>query len=418
MFLTNADTHILNTVCAGFDGFAPKRLGIAISGGSDSTALMHTLHACFGGNIALFAATVDHGLRPESAAEAAAVSDDAGRLNIPHETLVWRGWDGSGNLQDQARRARRNLLARWARENHLDAVALGHTADDQAETVLMRLARSAGVDGLAGMQPVTCVEGIRFVRPLLALSRADLRDYLQRHGIGWCEDPSNADDRFDRVKVRKAMSSLSSVGITVQTLNDVAGNMAMARTGLDACTHEAARRIAQIDGGDVILDAGGVAGLPGEIARRLVLRSLMWVSGAEYAPRRDPMASLLGEIRDGGSATLSGCIIATRRNETRIAREYNAVRDTVCGPGEFWDGRWRLSGRDSEGLEVRALGETGLRNCPEWRETGRPKASLLASPSVWRGNDLVAAPLAGLASGWDAARVGGAEGYFSAILSH
>ena len=418
MFLTNADTPILNAVRAGIDGVAPKRLGIAVSGGSDSTALMHALHACFGDTAALFAATVDHGLRPEAAAEAAAVSDDAGRLNISHKTLVWRGWDGSGNLQDQARRARRTLLARWARENHLDAVALGHTADDQAETVLMRLARSAGVDGLAGMPPVTRVEGIRFVRPLLALSRADLRDYLRRHGIGWCEDPSNADDRFDRVKMRRAMSSLSAAGITVQTLNDVAKNMAMARAGLDACTGEAARRIAQIDGGDVILDAGGLAELPGEIARRLVLRSLMWVSGAEYAPRRDPMASLLGTIRTGGSATLSGCIIVTRRNETRIAREYNAVRDTVCATGQIWDGRWRVSGRDSKGLEVRTLGEAGLRNCPDWRETGRPKASLLAAPSVWQGNDLVAAPLAGLANGWDAAPLGGDEGYFSAIISH
>lgn len=127
-------------------------------------SLLHRLSAAAGTH--LEAVTVDHGLRPEAAEEAVFVARYAGTLGLRHETLRWRGWDGQGNLQNAAREARYRLMADWAERRGLPCVALGHTADDQAETVLMRLARRAGVDGLSAMAPRSDRHGITWLRPL------------------------------------------------------------------------------------------------------------------------------------------------------------------------------------------------------------------------------------------------------------
>ena len=132
----------------------PPALGVAVSGGSESTALLIHLHDWAGPRgVALHAVTIDHGLRPEAAAEAAGVAALCARLAVPHDTLPWR-WDGRGNLPDAARRGRQALISDWAAARGIADVALGHTADDQAETLLMRLGRGSGVDGLAAMRPL------------------------------------------------------------------------------------------------------------------------------------------------------------------------------------------------------------------------------------------------------------------------
>ncbi len=171
------DLAISRAVRAAFGETPPRRIGIAVSGGGDSTALLLSLARGFAETgVTLHAATVDHGLRPEAAAEARAAAGQAADLGISHDTLRWQGWDGAGNLQDQARRARYALLSDWARGQGIPTVALGHTSDDRAETVLMRLGRAAGVDGLAAMHRERWVDGIRFLRPMLSLTREDLRE--------------------------------------------------------------------------------------------------------------------------------------------------------------------------------------------------------------------------------------------------
>ena len=121
------------------------RIGVAVSGGSDSMAALHILAGVAAeSGVAIHAATVDHGLRPEAADEARQVAKVCVALAVPHEVLRWEHMEISGNLQDQARQARYRLIAGWARERGLSAVVLGHTLDDQAETFLMRLARSSG----------------------------------------------------------------------------------------------------------------------------------------------------------------------------------------------------------------------------------------------------------------------------------
>ncbi|MEZ5722745.1 MAG: tRNA lysidine(34) synthetase TilS [Paracoccaceae bacterium] len=378
------------------------RLGVAVSGGGDSMALLHVLAECApAAGVVLEAATVDHGLRPGSAAEADFVKRACEALDCQHETLVWEGWDGRGNLQAEARAARYRLLAGWARRRGLDLVALGHTMDDQAETFVMRLAREAGVDGLAAMEAVFARDGAAFWRPALALRRGQLRGYLARRGLDWREDPSNEDESFDRVKARRALAALSPLGIDAGTLAAVAVNLSSAREVLAATTRDAAARIARVQSGDVVLDRDGLLDQPWEIQRRLVAAALAWVATADYGPRRDAVSDLGVAILRRETRTLHGCLITCDDNTVRIAREYKAVRHLTAAPGALWDNRWRVTGPVEEAGVIRALGE-GVNLCPDWRNTGLPRSSLMASPAVWRGETLIAAPIAGLSGGFSA----------------
>lgn len=418
MSLTDQD--IIAAVSAPFTTAPPARLGVAVSGGGDSIALLHILTRCFQDqDVTLCAATVDHGLRPESAEEARRVARLCADLDVEHEVLQWADWDGSGNLQDQARRARIRLLSEWARRQGIHVVALGHTADDQAETVLMRLARSAGVNGLSAMSVRTTRDSITILRPMLGLTRADLRDYLTRNGLSWSDDPSNEDLRFDRIKARDALAVLAPLGITAQKLSEVASYMGQARDALDWHAFLAARSHVRVDGGSIVIDLRGFRTLPEEISRRLLVRSVQWINGAEYAPRRAALGDLVAALRDRRSVTLAGCRAVAQGSAIWLCRECEAVRHETAAPGSAWDGRWRVIGPDAgDQIEVRALGTEGLAQCDGWRAVGRPRPALTSTPAVWRGNLLLAAPLAGHPAGWEAEIIGGDESFFASLLSH
>ncbi|MGR3801917.1 tRNA lysidine(34) synthetase TilS [Marinibacterium profundimaris] len=425
--MTGADTDIISVVRSQFHATPPDRIGVAVSGGGDSVALLHILTRAFpAGTIELQAVTVNHGLRPEALQEAETVAALAERLDIPHVTLTWEGWDRQGNLQAAARDARYRLIADWARERRITQVALGHTADDQAETVLMRLARASGVNGLAAMPVRRTMHGVTLLRPMLGVSRAQLRDYLRRNGISWCEDPSNEDSRFERVQARRILEQLEPLGLTARSLAAVASHMAEAREALDWHTFLTARDIAAVDGGDVVVDLRRFRTLPREIARRLLLCAVMWIGRTDYPPRRAAMTEAIDALRHGRGATLAGCRILVAGSSIWICREYAFARAQSAAPGELWDGRWRLTApavtaagaADRDDLVIGTLGRTGLGQTPGWRETGRPYAALMASPAVWRGEELVAAPLAGMANGWHANLQESPEAFFAALLSN
>ena len=173
-------------------------IGLSVSGGGDSIALLYlTKEWACKNDKKIFVATVDHGLRKESLNEAQTVKDICRSLGIECTILNWTDWDKSGNLQDAARSARNRLIGNWANSLGLDAVATGHTADDQAETFLLRLARGSGVDGLSGMASSILKEGMLWFRPLLEFHRSELRDYLNINKITWFDDPSNENMKFD-----------------------------------------------------------------------------------------------------------------------------------------------------------------------------------------------------------------------------
>ncbi|WP_377193499.1 tRNA lysidine(34) synthetase TilS [Ruegeria meonggei] len=397
----------------------PPRLGVAVSGGGDSVALMYLLHAIAQREgVAMHVATVDHGLRAGSADEAARVAVQATHLGLSHETLLWQGWDGTGNLQDQARQARYALLTNWAHRNGIPAIALGHTADDQAETVLMRLGRAAGVTGLSGMPNSRERNSITLLRPMLGLTRQQLRDYLTEAGVDWVEDPSNHDQRFDRIKARDALLGLGTLGISAASLGRVAENLAQAREALARYTQETARKITVVDGGDICVDRAKFDDLPNEIQRRLLIGIIAWIAGPGYPPRGSAVEQAVAAVGDGKTLAMAGCLLTCQEDKAWFCRELNAVAHEFVRTHQTWDKRWVLSGPATEKTQVRALGEAGLRQVSEWRTMGKPRPALLSSPAVWEGETLLSAPLAGFSNGWSANFTPERPEFYTSLLSH
>ena len=184
-----------------------KKIAVAVSGGADSFALLHMAKLQ---NFNVTAFTVDHQLRPESAAEAKAVAEWCASQNIEHHTLLWQGEKPTTAIQAIARNARRHLLCRAAQERGIDYLLLGHQADDQAETMLMRMQRGTGLNGLKAMQPVTRdkATNVAILRPLLSIRRAELRQYCLDHNLPFIDDPSNENTDYERVRIRNALQAL------------------------------------------------------------------------------------------------------------------------------------------------------------------------------------------------------------------
>jgi len=297
---------------------------VAVSGGPDSVALLALLAewARVPRRPRLHAATVDHGLRPESAAEAAGVADLCGRLGVPHVTLCWEGMKPATGLQAQARTARYALLAREAARLGGATLVTAHTLDDQAETLLMRLAHGSGPSGLTGMRARTVKEGVALARPLLAIPKARLVATAEARGLPFVRDPSNADERFERVRWRETMPLLAEQGLTAERL----GRLTQRLARLDVAV---ARRAGDVFSSVTVAASGEglslrfdvLAAEPEEIVLRVIGLALDAVApqGESYArlERLEDCAEALIEGQRAGLAlrrTLSGCIVSLGRD--------------------------------------------------------------------------------------------------------
>ncbi len=222
-----------------FAGLERANLLLAVSGGPDSVALMG-MAARWARRLGaeaptLHVATVDHGLRPASRAEADRVGAAAAVLGFSHAVLPWEGPKPATGIQERARAARYALLIAHACAVGATHVLTGHHADDQAETVLLRLTRGSGVTGLAGMRRDTALApGLRLLRPLLGLRKAELVEFCRREGLHTIHDPSNVDQAYARARLRAQASTLASLGLDVPALLRLASRMAQADDALDA----------------------------------------------------------------------------------------------------------------------------------------------------------------------------------------
>ena len=312
---------------AAFEGLSGETaLLAAVSGGPDSIALLALLAAWAQspGRPPLHAATVDHGLRPESAEEAATVAAFCATLGIGHAILRWEGLKPAGGLQAGARRARYALLANEARRLGGAALVTAHTLDDQAETMLMRLAHGSGPSGLAGTRGRSEVNGVPLVRPLLGIPKARLVATADARGLPFMRDPSNADRRFERVRWRETMPLLAEQGLTAERLGRLAERMAR----LDEA---AARRAREVLAGAMPPDEGADNGLrlrfamlvsePDEIVLRVLVLALDAVApGGDGHGRLERLeacgAALTNAVRAGLPLrrTLSGCVLSLGRD--------------------------------------------------------------------------------------------------------
>ncbi len=271
-----------------------------------------------GSGVSLACATVDHGLRPEAAAEAQAVAGLCRSLSIPHTTLRWTP-DGGPVSQASARSARHRLLADWATEQRLPAIAMGHTADDRIETFLIRARAGSGWYGLAGPMPSapSPVAGVRLLRPLLGARRADLRTWLLQRATGWSEDPTNLNPRYERVRMRFLAAALPETAR--QSILASMNRLAALRASVMAQA-AAILPFAQLQDGRARLAAEPYRAL-GVEARMRLLDSLVSASAPGHAPPARPSleridAGLIGGAAKG--ATLAGLMIRLSNGAVEI----------------------------------------------------------------------------------------------------
>ena len=405
-----ADGGLIHFVDTAFLNDDPDRVGVAVSGGGDSMALLHAAkcRADLAGS-AVEAVTVNHGLRPEAADEAAMVAQYCADHDIPHTVLQWDGTAAIGNIAAAGRDARYSLIADWAKARGIGGVLLGHTQDDVAETFLMRLARKSGVDGLSLMRGQFHRHGMEWARPFWQQTREGLRDYLRRHDVPWVDDPTNDDDSYDRPKARKILAALAPLGIDSEVLKSVALNMTSASTALFHYACEDARKHVTVEAGDVLLPIRPRPPLPPETERRFLRAALQYVSGSQYPPRETAIVQLEMTLLSQDRHTAGGCLVSKEDKTLRISRELSACEGDVAWTNRLlskhWDGRWLVwEEKDvnyNGDLTIRALGEH-IKDVPDWRDVGLPRSSLMATPAVFDGETLIAAPVAGLQNGYQA----------------
>jgi tRNA(Ile)-lysidine synthase len=283
------------------------RFALAVSGGPDSMAMLALAHAAFPGRVV--AATVDHRLRTEAAAEAAMVARWCAQRNIPHETLAADQPVSGASIQAQARSLRYRLLAQWFATTGARALLTAHHADDQAETFLMRAARGSGISGLGAIRSqregmAETASPIAIVRPLLAWRRAELRHIAEAAAVPFVDDPSNADPAYDRTRFRRLLEA--NPWLDVLALARAATNAAEADRALRICADKLADDCLEIGEGSVVLDP---ADLPGEIRRRLAedaIDRLRRSSGIEGDWRVSGLDRLIAALDSGGTGTIAG----------------------------------------------------------------------------------------------------------------
>lgn len=401
-----------------------------------------------GGTPHVVVLTVDHGLRPGSADDAAFVAGEARRLGLECLVLRWEGTKPATGIQAKARQARRDLMidvihaeaqARFALARTLSSssgffelreIVMAHTLEDQVETFLMRLARGSGLEGLGGMRPrdqawrVATPErprqlGCDILRPLLGIPKARLVATLQAYGARWVEDPSNEDQRFERVRVRRALGVLGEIGLTAEKIALSARRLRDASTALGVLHDCAAPCVCEGPSGARFcnalfadLDLGACEQDFG--ARYLTVRSLRFLllryGGAARAPELaqiEQLADLVGDCRRRmacGGVTLAGCAIAFHgpcANHMRIYREGSGagLPESGIAPGQNadWDGgRFTICAKSDARAPgvVRALGLKGWadlkRAVPELAQLKWPAAAAATSPVVVRDTDVVA----------------------------
>ncbi len=398
---------------------------LAVSGGSDSTALMvlfaDWLRQRGRSTGSCTVLTVDHGLRSSSAGEARAVAAAAVELGYRHATLAWEGPKPRAGIQAAARSARYRLMGGYMRAHGIGLLLTAHTRDDQAETLLMRLARGSGLDGLAAMAPLSplgergpgdiATGGERWVgRPFLDVPKACLRATLEDRGLRWMEDPSNIAPEFERGRLRAAQEHLDALGLTPDMLALSAARLARARRAIegmvdDLCDpHAGAVRVDPC--GIVLIDRAPLREAGEEIALRLLERAVAAAGGSGERIPLGKLEAVLAGVRGPRAAapgrwTLARALITAEPSAVRVEREpgREPLPEVTVVPGGtvLWDGRFRVTvaaGFAGGPVQVRPLGEAGLRDLRRRAPAsdGAPARAAAVVPSIWHEGRLIAVP--------------------------
>jgi tRNA(Ile)-lysidine synthase len=397
------------TLMPGFAPFPPnRRLAVAVSGGPDSMALAFTLKRWCeqGGFPPPEAFIVDHKLRAESAAEAAVVWRRLEAQGVAAEILSWEHPPVASQLHSAARKARYRLLLEACHRHGIASLLFAHQREDQAETVLMRLAKGTGLDGLAGIPEQSMMEGVQILRPFLGVPKERLIATCQAANIPFVTDPSNDGEKFARGRLRRVMPMLAEEGLTIERLLDFSRRAAEAKDALDHYAVALLREASRQDVSGVIhVGAEALFAAPRAIALRVLGMALQAVHGEDYAPQRASLILLLDALQSADALpprTLHGCLIGRNKGHVTIIREYAGITETPslrAGESVVWDGRWRVSlasGIGAETYRIKPLGHPPHdmldRLSPDLRHKipqGRVRAAL---PALWLEDDLAFIP--------------------------
>ncbi len=366
------------------DALKSQAVLLAVSGGSDSMALLW--HVIEMGFEQIHVVTIDHGLRKEAQDEAEFVKSVCRAHHIDHKTIAV-GVKRNGNLQSNARDVRYKAMIEHCKAHEINHVFLGHTADDQAETFMLRAFRGSGIDGLAGIAEKREERSITFWRPLLSERRDALRAKLLENNWSWIEDPSNEDERFDRVKMRKLLTAAEDVGFSPDGLLQTVSNMERIKSAFDPIVQEfRANHISSLplDVEDQ-MDPQAFAQLPKAIATKVLGDLCKKFGRGEYLPRRDGIDRLYDMImstQDGGM-TIALTDFHWSKNRIRICAEYEGLLSSSSK--QNWH-RWRLS--ESTDYTIRAIGERASQHA-HWREFGISYRAAKTLPALFEGKKCI-----------------------------
>lgn len=329
-----------------------RHVVLAVSGGSDSTALMLiAARARLRGDLKplLSVLAVDHGLRAGAAAEAQRVAGWASAFGLPSHVLAWEGAKPATGIQTAARTARYALMTAWCAANGAEAIVTAHTLEDQAETLLMRLARASGLQGLSAMRPEQR-EPWPLVRPLLSVSRQRLRATLADAGHPFINDPSNDDPRFERVRLRRLKPVLAEAGLGDDTLAAAARRLARANAAIEAVMRETMAAVVIDEGfGLWRIRRGPLMTAPEEVRIR-ILQAVAGRAGGQPEPLDLASAETLSAWLDAGSLgvrTIGGALIEAGSDDLRLCREPGRMpreaQPVVPGQSFVFDHRFVVS---------------------------------------------------------------------------
>lgn len=382
-------------------------LAVAVSGGSDSLALLllaHDLAQAKGSHV--IAVTVDHGLRAESKGEAHRVAEWAKERGIRHVILDWVGEKPSSRLQEKARNARYALLTQWCQRHHISTLLLGHHQQDQEETFWLRLSSGSGLYGLSGMKKRTVREGIIFLRPLLTFSKERLKATLLAHNQEWIEDPSNHTSRFFRGRLRHF---LEEEGLTSVRLNQVMKKLEGDADFIQDVLEKAIAHAVQADEeGYLTIKKDFFNELHPAIKKRLLSFLMYWFSNADYSPRTIQVIGVIDKIKKGSSFTTGGIYWIVSPEKILLFRENRAIAEGLLLSSlqktTLWDKRFwidpQLKEYVPEGTILGPLGQERLQPLQEFlmmaerTQQNKRIAKFIhpTLPALWFKGELVAVP--------------------------
>lgn len=334
-------------------------IGLAVSGGADSLALLLLAQrwaAAQPTTPRLHVYSVDHGLRADAAAEVAMVMAVAKSLGVAGTALQWTGTKPATGLQEAARLARYGLIGAAMRQDGVRVLLTAHHRNDQAETVLMRLAHGSGIEGLRGMTPMADIAGVRIHRPLLDVDPAALRAVVESAGLSPAEDPSNSDEHYERVRWRNAMPQLAALGLDAATIAIFAARMGEADAAIAQMAEGCFAEMVQLDGfGAARIELAGFVRLSPAISTRVLGRVLNIVGGRQKPRALGQVERLRQVIVEDGLAkatTVLGCVVRTKGDAISVAREPGRAvpGDAMLRPRAelIWDERFLITNSSDE----------------------------------------------------------------------